>query len=229
MEQKKKTITEKAQYMEDRDDNKNFYDQFDRESPLYHEGSEIPVPLGGKNIPTTMPEMYPEGFDPNAPPPKDYSEDDPECQNIKAAIASYRDFKKLWTKIADAFVSRKIFISKKGKTGEVKLMSKKIRTQITELKQWEEEQRKNNLFNGYEEDQEKVENFINEIASQTELKLVDDLKKMVKDLTRLIFKRQNDCMGLLKTRKKELIAMNEGKQVIEGGEEGKETDAPEGE
>ena len=64
------TLTEKAQYMEDRDDNKNFYDQFDRNSILYHEGCEKPVPIGGQNIPNSMPNMYPEGFDPNAPPPK---------------------------------------------------------------------------------------------------------------------------------------------------------------
>lgn len=56
--------------MEDRDDNKNFYDQFDRSSILYHEGSEQPVPMGGVNIPQSMPTMFPDGFDPNAPPAK---------------------------------------------------------------------------------------------------------------------------------------------------------------
>jgi hypothetical protein len=64
------TLTEKAQFMEERDDNKNFYDQFDRSSILYHEGCEKAVPLGGNAIPNSMPNMYPEGFDPNAPPPK---------------------------------------------------------------------------------------------------------------------------------------------------------------
>lgn len=216
MEKKKLTLTEKAQFMEERDDNKNFYDQFDRESILYHEGCETQVPLGGKNLPQSMPAMYPEGFDPNAPPPKDYSADDVRCQEIKVAIASFRDFKKKWTKVADSFVSRKLQIAKKGKEGEVRLMSKKIRTQINDLKAWEEEQRQSELFVGYEEQQEKVVAFINEMAPKKDLKLVDDLKVVVKELTRLIFKRQNECMTLLKERKKELIALNEG--VEETGE-----------
>jgi hypothetical protein len=65
------TLTEKAAFMEDRDDNKNFYDQFDRNSILYHEGFNVPVPIGEnwdvKRVPESMPNMYPEGFDPNAP------------------------------------------------------------------------------------------------------------------------------------------------------------------
>lgn len=64
------TLTEKAKFMEERDDNKNYYDQFDRNSILYHEGSEQLVPLGGQNIPQSMPNMYPEDYDPHAPPPK---------------------------------------------------------------------------------------------------------------------------------------------------------------
>lgn len=56
--------------MEDRDDNKNFYDQFDRSSILYHEGSEQPVPFDCVKVPESMPTMFPDGFDPNAPPTK---------------------------------------------------------------------------------------------------------------------------------------------------------------
>lgn len=67
---KRMTITEKAAFMEERDDNKNYYDQFDRNSILYHEGCEQPVPIGGQNIPASMNSAYPVGYDPDAPPPK---------------------------------------------------------------------------------------------------------------------------------------------------------------
>ena len=203
MEQKKMTITEKAQFMEDRDDNKNFYDQFDRESPLYHQGCETPVPLGGQKFPNSMPGAYPEGFDPNAPVAPDPSESDPLCINLKAAMTGYREFKKKWTKVADAFVARRIAIKKANKTG-IKLMSKKIRTQLNELKAFEEGLQANEHFGGYEAEQEEVVNYIEEVRAETNLDLIDEIKKKVTNLTRALFKLQNGCLKQVKERKKEL-------------------------
>lgn len=61
-------------------------------------------------------------------------------------------FKKKWTKVADAFVSRKLGIQR-AKKEDVKLMSKKIRTQINDLAAWEAETKgANTHFTGYEEE-----------------------------------------------------------------------------
>jgi hypothetical protein len=226
---KKMTITEKAKFMEERDDNKNYYDQFDRNSILYHEGCETPVPLGGKNVPESMPGMYPEGFDPNAPLPKDYSLDDPLCIDLKDAMASCRQFKKMWTKVADAFVSRRIKIAKAGRD-DVKLMSKAIRKQLNDLKEFEEEKKQNETFTGYEAEQDQTLQFIDDCAQKTDLKLVDDIKKSVTKLTRQIFKVQQGCMQAMKARKKVLKEENEGKEeekteaVVEEGAEGEKAE-----
>lgn len=78
--------------MEIRDDNKNFYDQFDPKSNLHHGGITTPVPIGGQNVPESMPTEFPEGFDPNAPIPVDHSAEDPQCIEIKEAIQLLKAF-----------------------------------------------------------------------------------------------------------------------------------------
>lgn len=203
MEEKKiLTQAEKNELMEERDDNKNFYDQFDRESPLFHNGDTTPVPIGGQKVPQTMPQAYPEGFDPNAPLPEDPSEKDPKCQVLKVGITSFGDYKKAWAKISDLFVARELAIKKAKKEGEAKLMTKKIRAQINGLKDLEKEFRENEHFRGYEELQNETYKFIETMG--TDVEKVKVMKPTVTKFTRHLFKLQKDCMTLLKERKKEL-------------------------
>lgn len=121
----------------------------------------------------------------------------------------------MWTKVADGFVSRKMTIQRTGKT-DVKLMSKKIRTLINDLATWEEEAKANPYFKGYEEEQTVVLEFIETIAKETDLKLVDDLKKKVTNLTRLVFKISQECLKKFKERKKILEAEGKAKEAAEG-------------
>jgi|JI61114BRNA_FD_contig_21_5895212_length_637_multi_4_in_0_out_0_2 hypothetical protein len=44
---------------------KEFREQFDLNSEKHHKGSTQAVPLGGARIPTSMPQEYPENFNPN--------------------------------------------------------------------------------------------------------------------------------------------------------------------
>lgn len=85
---------------------------------------------------------------------------------------------------------------------DVKIMSKKIRELLISLATWEEEQRANEAFRGYEEGQKLVLEFIETISKQTNLELVDELKKKVTNFTRIIFKITQDSLQQLKNRKK---------------------------
>lgn len=95
-------------------------------------------------------------------------------------------------------------------------MSKKIRTLINDLATWEEEAKANPYFKGYEEEQTVVLEFIETIAKETDLKLVDDLKKKVTNLTRLVFKISQECLKKFKERKKILEAEGKAKEAAEG-------------
>jgi hypothetical protein len=61
--------------------------------------------------------------------------------------------------------------------------------------------------------------FIETIAKETSLTLVDDLKKKVTNLTRLIFKISQGCLKQFKDRKKILEAEGKAKEQEESNTE----------
>lgn len=191
--------------LEDRDDNKNFYDQFDRESPLFHGGITTPVPIGGKNIPPTMNCAYPEGFDPNAPVSEDKSATDPDCILLKKTISDLKTYKKKWTQIVDSFCKRRTQVDTK-ELQDVKVMTKKLREQINAAKAFEAEcQEGNKFFSGYESEQEAFLNYIESLgkisAGEKEHKIAL-IKLELQKFTRVVFKQSTESMKLYKDRKK---------------------------
>lgn len=72
--------------------NEEFRLQFDPSSGAYHGGIQTVVPTGGNRIPTSMPTVYPEGFDPTKPEEViDYGE---EYRSVEANRAIYQNLKK---------------------------------------------------------------------------------------------------------------------------------------
>ena len=98
----------KRMEFEDRDDNKNFYDQFDRESPLFHGGDKTPVPYGEglQKLPESMPTEHPKDFNSEEAIKPDPHNLDPVIINLSTAMAGFRDYKKHWSKVADTLVIR---------------------------------------------------------------------------------------------------------------------------
>lgn len=190
--------------MEDRDDNKNFYDQFDRSSPFFHNGFAEPVPYNDIKVPKSMPNEFPEGFDPNAPVEVDPLDSHPEVVHIAQAMGFFREFKKLWGKIADSFVHRGQQIEKSGEK-DVKIMSKKLREELNASEAFEKQCQSNNLFVGYEDGKKAAMKYIEDMGAGTDFKLAkEDAKLEITKFTRIIFKCQNDCMKLIKDKKKAL-------------------------
>lgn len=188
--------------MEDRDDNKNFYDQFDRQSPLYHGGDETPVPFKDeKSLPKSMPSEYPEGFDPNAPPKPDPANDDPEVKSLAEAMGFFRDFKKCWSKVADALVARGQLLLKTEE--KATFVDEKVKKEIKAADEFEEKCKKNPNFTGFDDAKAKVVTFIDNIGEDVK-KGKEDSKVEITAFTRLLFKLQNEMMSKIKLRKKAL-------------------------
>lgn len=194
----------KRMEFEDRDDNKNFYDQFDRQSPLYHNGLATPVPYGVVKVPQTMPSEFPEGYDPNAPQKPDPSQTDPQCIQIVEAMGAFRDLKKHWAKVADSLVARGQHLEKSGNIGEV-FVDDKILADIKTANDFEASFAHNVMFTGFSDAKARLLAFIEKIG--TDIKLgKEDSKPEMTTFTRLLFKLQNEMMAKLKARKKELAA-----------------------
>ena len=190
--------------LEDRDDNKNFYDQFDRQSPLFHAGDMTPVPIGGKLIPKSMPNEFPDGFDPDAPEPVDHSLDDPECNQMKDAIAAFKEYKKTFTFVVDALCKRKnMIITKELK--DTGLMTKPLREKLNGAVAFEEEHSKNPHFTGYQKEQEAFLEYVNTLgkfSTGDKGHKIEESKLELQIFTRVLFKRGQEIMTLLKDRKK---------------------------
>lgn len=199
--------------MEDRDDNKNFYDQFDRESPLFHCGDTTPVPYGEgiQKLPVTMPTEFPEGFDPSQPPQEDPANSDPQVVAFTESMAAFRDYKKLWAKVADAFVTRGQQLDKSGKTEEV-YVHDKIKAEITVAEDFAKKHADNKEFTGFEDQRKKLFNFIEGIGTDQK-KGKEDIKTEITTFTRLLFKLQNQMMANIKTRKKQLKDVKPAEQT----------------
>lgn len=96
-------------------------------------------------------------------------------------------------------------------------MSKVIREQLNALLEWEAQHKSvNPSFTGYETEQVVVLEFIETIGKQSQLELVDELKKKVTSLTRIIFKISQDCLKLFKDRKK--VLEQEQSQTLQTGD-----------
>ena len=192
----------KRMEFEDRDDNKNFYDQFDRESPLFHRGDMTPVPYDQIKIPEAMPNEFPEGYDPNAPQKPDPSLSDPECIQIIEAMGAFRDLKKHWAKVSDSLVAKGQILEKAGKTDEL-FVDEKIRKEIKDADEFQAKYESNPLFTGFKDAKQKVLDFIEKIGCSIPLGK-DESKREITTFTRLLFKNQNEMMAKLKARKKVL-------------------------
>jgi hypothetical protein len=189
---------------EDRDDNKNFYDQFDRQSPLFHGGDMTPVPYGEgvQKVPQAMPTEFPEGFDPNQAAQPDPSNSDPLVIALKSAMDAYRDYKKHWSKVADVFVVRGQGLEKAGKTDE-DYVDSKIRDEIAIAENFAKQQESNKSFTGFEDLRKKLLEFVESIGKDMK-KGKEDSKTEITNFTRLLFKLQNEQLAKIKARKKEL-------------------------
>lgn len=190
--------------MEDRDDNKNFYDQFDRQSPLFHGGDATPVPygLGVQKIPTTMPTEFPEGYDPEKATQPDPANSDPMVVALSASMGAFRDYKKLWAKVADAFVVRGQNLEKGGITDE-EFVDQRIRDEIKIAEDFAAKFADNKEFTGFEDLRKKLMEFIEKIGKDQK-KGREDSKTEITAYTRLLFKLQNEMMAKIKARKKDL-------------------------
>lgn len=197
--------------MEDRDDNKNFYDQFDRESPLFHAGNDTPVPYGEgiQKLPETMPTEFPEGFDPAEAAKPDPANSDPRVIDLTASMSAFREYKKLWAKVADAFVTRGQILEKTGKTDQ-EYVNNKIRAEIAIAEEFANQHAENKEFTGFEDQRKKLFAYIEGIGKDQK-KGKEDIKPEITTFTRLIFKLQNQMMANIKTRKKEIKAEEDKK------------------
>jgi hypothetical protein len=204
MEDKPDKPAYKRMEFEDRDDNKNFYDQFDRQSPLFHQGDMTPVPYGEgiQKLPQTMPTEFPEGFDPNVATQEDPSNSDPEVIALKAAMDAFRDYKKLWSKAADVFVVRGQQLEKSGKTDE-DFVEAKIRAEIAIAEAFAKENENMKFFTGFQDLRKKLFDFIETIGKDVK-KGKEESKVEITTFTRLLFKYQNEMLAKIKARKKEL-------------------------
>lgn len=188
--------------MEDRDDNKNFYDQFDRQSPLFHGGDPTPVPFGVQKVPISMPTEFPEGFDPEKAAQPDPANSDPQVIALSASMGAFRDYKKLWSKVADAFVVRGQNLEKGGITEE-DYVDQRIRDEIKIAEDFAHQFEDNKEFKGFEDLRKKLMEFIEGIGKDQK-KGKEESKTEITNYTRLLFKLQNEMMAKIKARKKEL-------------------------
>ena len=188
--------------MEDRDDNKNFYDQFDRQSPLFHHGDPTPVPYGHQKVPKTMPNEFPEGFDPEKANAPDPANSDPVVIHLSEAMGAFRDYKKHWSKVADTFVARGQHLEKAGVTTEP-FVDAKLREEIKIAEEFGKKFEKNTEFKGFEEAKKKLLEFIEKIGTDVK-KGKEDSKVEITNFTRVLFKLQNEMMAKIKLRKKEI-------------------------
>lgn len=200
----------KRMEFEDRDDNKNFYDQFDRESPLYHGGLATPVPYGEgiQGLPKSMPTEHPEGFDPEKAAQPDPANSDPIVVQITEAMGGFRDYKKIWSKVADIFVARGQGFEKDGhKEGQAPepYVNSKIRDEIAKAATFEAGFAHNTSFSGYTEAKNKLLAWVETVGTDLK-KGREDSKTEITTFTRLLFKLQNECMTKIKERKKQLKA-----------------------
>jgi hypothetical protein len=191
--------------MEDRDDNKNFYDQFDRKSPLFHHGDPTPVPYGQQKVPSTMPSEFPEGFDPEQATKPDPHNSDPVVVNLTAAMGAFRDYKKHWSKVADVFVVRGQQLEKKASEGAAPetFVTDKLREEIKVAEDFAKGFSSNAEFKGFEDAHKKLLDFIEKIGTDIK-KGKEDSKVEITTFTRQLFKLQNEMMAKIKQRKKDL-------------------------
>lgn len=200
----------KRMEFEDRDDNKNFYDQFDRESPLFHGGLMTPVPYGEgiQQVPKSMPTEFPDGFDPEKAAQPDPANSDPQVVQFTEAMGGFRDFKKIWSKVADLFVARGQGFEKDGhKEGQAPeaYVDSKIRDEIAKAAAFEATLSANPHFVGYQDGQNKLLAWVETVGTDLK-KGREDSKTEITTFTRLLFKLQNECMAKIKDRKKQLKA-----------------------
>lgn len=109
-------------------------------------------------------------------------------------------------------------------------MSKKLRTQINEIATWVETEAKTNaLFVGYEAEQTALLAHIETIAKETDMALVDDLKKKITAFTRFVFKISSGYLKQFKERKAILEAEGKAKDAAENPEDAPVEEEPKAE
>ena len=79
-----------AQKMQESEE--EFRKQFDPSSASYHAGNQTIVPTGGDRVPESMPNMYPEGYDPNQP--QEATDYGPEYKQVETNRGVYQNLKK---------------------------------------------------------------------------------------------------------------------------------------
>lgn len=181
---------------------KPFYDSFNRNHPDYHNGISKPVPYSdNKKVPETMPNEYPENYNPDEAKP-DLSESDPICIKIKESISLYNTAKKSLNTFSDLLIKKKILIEN-NKDKKYKIKDTKIEEKYSEVVDLISSSKDKEYFDIIESDFNTFKEIYNNEPKGT-VAMIDELSKFIQIYNRNLFKVYNDNLKLLKDRKNEI-------------------------
>ena len=204
----KKGIIGPEDYEDFGNEDRNFADEFDKESPFYHGGDETPVPFDMMKIPETMATVYPDEWG-RLQQLLEASRDtkDDMCFEIETASCGIRQLKHAWGMAADSILLRitQLEAAEKTKakpsTKQPTLLTPKIKELLNACESAEKAWTANAYFVGFQSETAKAMEYLTSLDSQDRKSAKREVKKRCEKLAKLFVALQGQLMEKLKERK----------------------------